>query len=392
MTNAIERRIKLTYIVSMNVRWLHLEWMCDRLDRERFDVSFVLVCIDGRTPYLQSYLEQRQIPFRRINCRVRSLSILRTIREIFHYCRREKIDIVHTHIYFASLVGLLASFFARVPVRINTRHHLLQNHGTPAIWLDRMTHALATRVIATSHLVRRVLVEREGASARKMSLIHLGIDLDKFRNIPEDQIAEMRRRYNPRGASPVIGIIARHLESKGIQYVIPAFRRLLERYPSARLVLAFAIGPYHDKIREALSYLPEDKYVQIEFEANVFALYQLFDICVHVPIGEELETFCLIYLEALAAGIPSIFTLSGVGREFLVHRKNCWLVDHKDSDQIYEGMVELLEDRTLREALIRAGHRSVNDAFNLQRMVRATEELYVECFNETSRKGMPNHG
>lgn len=370
-------RIRLVYIVSIHVRWHHLEWMCEGLDRDRFEISFILVCINGRTPHMQSFLEEQGIPYERIDCRLNPWSVASTIAAIARSCRRERVDLVHTHIYFASLVGLLGAALARVPVRLNTRHHLLQNHGKPTIWLDRMTNALATGVIATSELVRRVLIERERAAPRKVHLIHLGIDLSQFRDVENERVARLARKYGSEGQGPVVGVVARHIESKGVQYAVPAFRRLLDDEPSAFLVLAFAVGPYREKIREQLAGIPADRYVEIEFEADVFALYQLFDLCVHVPTGEELETFGLVYLEALAAGIPSIFTLSGVGPEFLRHRQNAWVVKHESSEEIYQGMVALLADAELRRHLVRQGHASVDEAFSVDRMVRETQNLYL---------------
>lgn len=372
-----QRKIRLLYISSINIRWTHLEWVCQSLHRDKFDLSFLLLSLVDKPPYIEPLLAAWGIPFRRIECRLKPMDILRTVREIYRHCRRNRPEVVHTHIFFASLVGLLGALLARVPVRINTRHHASMNHGTSFQWLDRLTNVLATHIVVTCRVLEDVLL-REGASPKKLRLIPLGIDLAKFTGADANQVTELAGKYNPAGAAPVIGVIARFIPQKGVQYVIPAFKRLLEVFPSAYLVLAYAQGPYLQAIEELLAEIPPERYIRIAFEENVFALYRMFDVFIHVPTGLEEESFGLTYVEALAAGAPSIFTPSGVGPEFLVHGRNAWMVDYKNPDQIYEGVVRLLEDPALRETLKREGRASVDPRFDHVRMVKDLESLYIE--------------
>ncbi len=377
MSASPARRIRLTFIVSIEVRWLHLEWLCRELDRELFDISFILVCYRERTPYLQSFLTEHRIPYRRIDCEIGPLSLAKAVGQVRRYCHQEKIEIVSTHMFLADMVGLLGAYLARVPVRINTHHHHIRHRSRPKIWLNRMVKTLSTRIITASRHAQDDLLTASAAAAGRSILIPFGIDLDRFRTIATERVERLRRRYLPEGGAPVVGVIARYLEWKGIQYVIPAFRRLLDDYPSAVLLLANARGPYRPQIRKALDDLPRDRYREIEFEEDIFALYQLFDVYVHAPIGVNFETFGRIYVEALAAGVPTIFTLSGVGPEFLAHRENTWLVKHKDSDAIYQGLQALLGNETLCESLVREGRRSVEERFCLRGMIRATTDLYL---------------
>jgi glycosyltransferase involved in cell wall biosynthesis len=376
-----DRKLRLLLISSTNVRWMHLEWMCEELNRDRFDVSFLLISLWKRPPHFESYLRERGIPFQRIDCRLRPLDILRTLRTVIRRCRRERIDIVHTHIFFASLMGLVGSFLAGVPVRINTRHHASMNHGNWFYWLDRLKNLVATHIVATCKVLERVLLA-EHVPPSKIRRIPLGINLRQFYDVSEEDVRALSRKYNPAQAWPVIGVIARWIEPKGIQYIIPAFKRLLEVYPNAYLVLTYTLGPFNEVLDEQLSTLPADRYVKIEFELNVYALYRTFDIFVHTPIDEEAESFGLTYLEALAAGVPSIFTPAGVAPEVLEDKKNAWVIGFRDSDQIYEGMVKLLGDPALRESLSRAGRSAVDPAFSHVHMVRAIEQLYLESYRE----------
>ena len=83
-------------------------------------------------------------------------------------------------------------------------------------------------------------------------------------------------------------------------------------------------------------------------------------------------------MEALAAGVPSVFTLSGVAAEFIEHKKNAWVVDFAQPDQIYHGMNTLLKDAGLRQRLIHQGQASVRALFTLQSMISKLQSLYDE--------------
>ena len=145
--------------------------------------------------------------------------------------------------------------------------------------------------------------------------------------------------------------------------------------PTAHLILANATGPYSSTIQNKLSAIPEEAYTEITFEQDIPALYKLFDIYVHVPIAKHLEAFGQTYVEALASGVPSIFTLSGIACEFIQHEYNALVVDYKSSDAIFEAMTRLNSEPELRTKLINNGKTSVRQ-FDLPRFISKLEKLY----------------
>jgi glycosyltransferase involved in cell wall biosynthesis len=114
----------------------------------------------------------------------------------------------------------------------------------------------------------------------------------------------------------------------------------------------------------------------IEFEKDLYSLYQLFDVYVHVPVDECAEAFGQTYVEALAAGIPSVFTLSGVAREFVKNEKNALVVPFKDTNAIYESIVRLLDNNHLAEQLSVQGKEDVNQLFVIDKMMNSLFLLY----------------
>ena len=187
---------------------------------------------------------------------------------------------------------------------------------------------------------------------------------------------DVKDRYRLNDCFPVVGVISRFTEWKGVQYIIPAFKKLLSTYPNAVLLLFGADGDYKKEIVELLEALPEKNFRQVSFEKDVAAAYHVMDIFVHVPIDNHSEAFGQTYVEALAAGVPSVFTLSGIAPDFVVDQKNALVVPYKNSEAIYQAMLKILQEKTLQEGLRIEGYKAVNDKYDLGRMIRELELLY----------------
>jgi glycosyltransferase involved in cell wall biosynthesis len=215
----------------------------------------------------------------------------------------------------------------------------------------------------------------EGVSPKKIYLIHHGFDLPFFYTISADRQKQVQQKYNPDNRHPVIGVVSRYTRWKGIIYIINAFTKLLEKHPEALLVLANAKG--EDKeIQDAIKKLPEKNYVEIVFENDNAALFKMFDVFVHVPIDAEIEAFGQIYIEALAVGVPCVFTLSGVSREFVKDGENALVVDFHNEEQIYHAVDRILEDADLRNKLVENGKKSIEKNFSLQLFIEKLETIY----------------
>jgi glycosyltransferase involved in cell wall biosynthesis len=323
-------------------------------------------------------LTQESVPFFEISDdRYRSW-FLKWIR-IFRLLLSLKPDVVHTHLWRANLLGLSAAWIGLIKKRIYTRHHALVHYKEfkKGRIGDLLCNFWATDIIAISKNVQNILTVRDHASPRKIKIIHHGFDLSYFQEIGKDRILSLKAKYHFDNAEPIIGVIARYQEWKGIQHIIPAFEKLLEDYPRAHLVLANAHGSFKTQIQNALSRLPNNNYTEIGFESDLAALYQIFSAYVHVPIDSESEAFGQTYVESLASGVPSVFTMSGVAPEFIVDKKNALVAEFQDSESIYNSLKKLLTDKNLRDRVVTDGKESVKK-FSLEHMVRALENLYSQ--------------
>lgn len=368
--------IKISYIISDINKAVAFEWIAEALDKEKFDISFII--LNPFKANLEIYLRSAGFTVYHIQCRGKrdwpqaSYSTYKLLREI-------RPQVVHCHLLQANIIGLISARMAGIKKRIYTRHHSSLHHVyfRKGIWWDRLANVLATDIIAISGVVKQILVEWEKADERKVISIAHGFKLEAFHNIEIQAVEAFKKRYDIEGQGPVIGVISRFTIWKGIQYIIPAFQKLLLTHPGAVLLLLNAQGDYEHHILKQLKAIPASSYRIIKFETDIAAAYKSMDIFVHVPIDEHSEAFGQIYVEALASKVPSIFTMSGIAPDFVVDRENALVVAHKDSDKIHQAILELTQDADLKVKLKENGHKCVQEKFALHVMIQKLEDLYA---------------
>lgn len=369
--------MNVCYIISDIQKALAFEWIAASLPTAGWSISFIL--LNPGESDLEKHLQEKNFLVVRVKCSGKKdwpAAIWKVSRQL----RIWKPDIVHCHLIQGTLIGLTSARLAGIRHRIYTRHHSSLHHVyfRKGIMWDKLSNRLATRIVAISGVVRHILTEWERVPAEKVTLIPHGFRMNDFTpRLGESD--KWKVKYWLETKAPVIGVVARFTEWKGIQYTIQAFRKFIEKVPGAVLLLFNPEGDYANSLHRALDELPRDSYQIIEFEADMSSVYGAMDFFIHVPVDEHSEAFGQIYVEALAAGVPSIFTLSGIAPEFIRHEENALVVPFRDSDAIYEAMVRLWENTGLRDRLSANGPASVKEKFDLPIMIHALDNLYRQC-------------
>lgn len=367
---------KVTYIISDINKALAFEWIAEKIDRSSVDLSFILIIQSASE--LEGYLKELNIPVTCFYYKSKK-DFLSILPRIYLSLKKLKPDAVHCHLLYGSLLGLTAAWLAGIKIRVYTRHHSDFHHRYfPAgIKWDKWCNILSTRVVAPSGAVKDVLIEMEGVVPDRITIIPHGFNLDYFRYPDQRFVKGLREKYSVSDQYPVIGVISRFTELKGIHYIVPAYRQLLKAHPGSLILFFNASGDYEPAIRELLKTIPEANYKLVSFENDLASIYQLFDIFIQVSVDTRIESFGQTYVEALAAGIPSIFTLSGIAADFIVDDENALVVPFKDSGKIYDAMIKLIANPDLKRRLAENGLESVKDRFALQKMLCELLKLYV---------------
>lgn len=370
-------KTKVTYILSNIDKAIAFEWIIEYINKEKIELNFISIGKNENT-FLNNFCKLHQIPFYHVNYQSKK-DIASATLKVFKILKKTRPNVVHAHLFEAGLIGITAAYFARIKKRIYTRHYATQHHeyAPSGVKYDNIINKLSTDIVAISKNVEDVLINMENVQPKKITLIHHGFLLDEFTNVSNERINKLKEKYQIQ-QKYVVGVVSRYLHLKGIQYIIPAFKKLLETKPNAHLVLANAKGEYKNEVKKLLATLPENTFTEIEFEGDNAALFKCFDVFLHVPINPKIEAFGQIYVESLAADVPSIFTLSGVATEFIVNRKNAIVVDFNSSEEIYNAIIELISNESLKNKIIENGRKDIEEYFSLSLMIKKLEKIYLQ--------------
>ncbi|MGF7078359.1 glycosyltransferase family 4 protein [Mucilaginibacter sp. UYCu711] len=355
---------------------LGIEWITIGLVNNGFKLSFIL--INKNESEMEQFLVKINIPVHRMSYKSKMEAPV-FLYKVYRKIKSANPDIVHTNLRDADVYGQTAAFICGIKKRIYTRHSSTFNHlyHKNSVKIDKLINSLVTDIISISEVTSRVLINMEGVPPNKITLIHHGFDLDGFDTISADRINLIKSKYKFPDGAVIVGVISRYTIWKGYQYIIPAFAKLKQKVPNAHFVFANTVGEYLPEIKKMLSeFLPSDSYTEIRFESDIQALYRLFNLYIHVPIDDTVEAFGQTYIEALASGVPSVFTLSGVANEFIVNEKNALVVDYKNSEQIFLAAERIINDADLRQKLIFNGKQDVKQ-FSLDLFIKKTIDLYL---------------
>lgn len=367
---------KITYIISKINKALAFEWIAEAFKNTEIQLSFIL--LNNTETELERYLISQNVPVKRIFFQSKKDIPLATLKT-YLTLKKWKPDVVHCHLFEASIIGLYAAKWARISKRIYTRHHFLYHweENPKAVKYDIWCNQWATDIVVLTENMGKFLTEKEKANPKKIHFIPHGFKLDIWQNINYELVKSLKIKYNPQNQYPVIGVIARWVEEKGVHYIVPAFEQLLKDYPDAKLLLANAKGIFKPQIDALLQNIPQKNYQTIDFEPDIAGLYHIFDIYVHVPIGTDKEPFGQTYIEALLTKKPCVFTLSGIANSFIEHEKNALVVPYKDSKAIYLACKRLLQEPEFAKQIAENGYHQVKELFSLEKMIQNLKNIYV---------------
>jgi starch synthase len=310
-------------------------------------------------------------------------------------------DVVHSHTWYATLAGHLASLTWDVP-HVTTAHSLeplrpwkaeqLGGGYALSCFCERVGVEGAAAVIAVSEGMRGdVLRCYPSVDERRVHVIHNGIDAGVYR--PERDPATLRR-YGIDGARPYAVFVGRITRQKGVAHLLRAVRHL---GPDAQVVLLAGTPDTPDIAAEVAQlageardrraglvmvegFLPREDVVHVLSGATVFVCPSIY------------EPFGLVNLEAMACGTAVVASRVGGIPEVVVDGETGYLVDYAAdrAGEFERGLArridELLADPARAAALGEAGRRRVLDRFSWPVIADRTVDLYERVRAEHRRE------
>jgi glycosyltransferase involved in cell wall biosynthesis len=322
---------------------------------------------DGLARFIEEGIIYVPIPIR--TKQEASPKIILSMFKLSALIKKNKIDIVHSNTRTTQVLGCLLSRFCKVP-HISTCHGFFKKR-----FFRKVFPCWGQKVIAISEPVKEHLSGDFKVDAKNIVVIHNGIDVDKFKSQNVKCKTEIKKAFGL-GDGSVIGIVARLSDVKGHIYLIQAMRDVLDKIPNAQLLIV-GEGKMKEELVKLVKSLDIGKSVFFIPEVNdTKDVLSVMDLFVMPSLKEGLG---LALMEAMASGLCVIATAVGGIKSLIQDGYNGLLVRPKDAQQLSEAISALLRDGQKREYLGRNAQNFIRQNFPLEKMVRETEEVYLEC-------------
>jgi glycosyltransferase involved in cell wall biosynthesis len=352
------------------------------LDRTRFDLH---VC--ALRPWSESQVKRHLlalgIPVTELN--QRTAYDIPALLALGSYIRRHRIDIVHTHLLAADIMGRVAGFLTGRPVVSTIHNNRMDLDEEPARrqWMERLTaHWMCRRLVVVSSLLREEITAWFGLPRNKVITIANGVDTERFWRGPDFDRAAVKRELLG-GEYPMVTNVARMVPQKAQNFLIQAAAIVAKTRPDVRFVMLGG-GPLQaDLEAQARECGVEQQVVFAGFRSDVPDVLAASEVFVLSSLWEGMP---VALLEAMAAGCAAVCTdVGGVG-QVLQHEQTGLLVTPGDAEALAAALLRCLDDPAYARQLATTGQEWVTREYGMRAWVRKWEVLYLHELRQKRKR------
>lgn len=295
-----------------------------------------------------------------------------TVLRLARYLRRSRTDLIHAHLPISGVVARLAARLAGIPV-LYTEHNLQERYHPLTRRLNLWTWRLQARVLTVSHSVRDSVIRHAGERI-PLEVLWNGIPVDRYRPEETDRDGMRRRLGNPETAV-VIGTTAVFRPQKRLEDWLQAAALVRSHHPEARFLLV-GDGPLRSELEQLADELGlGDALSWAGLQEDVRPWLAAMDVYLQ---SSDYEGLPVALLEAMAFELPVVATAVGGVPEVVVDGETGRLVPPRQPAALAEATRTLLMDGAIRRRMGREGRRRVCEHFDVVRMQRRLEAVYLE--------------
>lgn len=307
----------------------------------------------GQRPKRLENFKFYSIPFTRT---INPLADIKAIWSIIKVLRNIKPDIIHSHTPKAGLISMLAGRICGIKIRLHTVAGLPQNTArsltkTLLNMTEFITYTCAHKIYFNS--LRQMESQKKAFPIfrNKMQIIlngtSNGIDTNRFR--PIEQNISLLKKYRLDQDVFTWMFIGRVHEDKGINELIEAFVKFEEEYNGkSQLVIVGGIDSVRNSINQTWLKRIQEKSPSISFVGFQSNIPEWLSIANSLIFPSYREGFPNVPLQAACMGIPIIATDINGCNEIIKDGLNGFLVPTRDSNSIYEKMLQIFNSAELR--------------------------------------------
>jgi glycosyltransferase involved in cell wall biosynthesis len=288
------------------------------------------------------------------------------LRRVADVVRRQKIDVVHTHMSRAHAFGILLRMMSGAATVATAHNRYIQLH-----WMFN-DYVIGTSDATTRFHRRLNIVQR-----RTSGTIHCFIDAKRFGRRDEAARREIRSAFGVGRNDVLLGQVGDIIPRKGLLYLVRALPRILQTTPHVKLLVVGdhkGTADYLAQVRrEAEDLGVMDAIRWAGRRRDIPEVLSALDVYVLASLE---ESFPLSILEAMASGLPVVATAVGGIPECVLPGENGYLARPGDPAPLAAAITRLAQSAELRRRLGTTGREQALAEFDVESATPRIEEVY----------------
>lgn len=342
---------------------------------------------EGDMSYLFSNPEKTLLTLPQLKREIAPFADIVCLWKLFRMMRRERPDIVHTHMAKAGALGRLAATFSGVPVKVHTFHgHVFDGYFGPLttrcfLTIERFLAKRSNCLIAVSDHVRQEICQRFHIdSLDRVRIVPLGLDLEPFLRLNGGN-GRLRKELGVSPQTRLVGIVGRLAPIKNHSFFLEIAEVLIKRHGDLHFVIVGG-GEQEDALKRLVREKALSRRVTfLGWRRDLTDIYSDLDLAVLTSCNEGTP---VSLIEAMAAGKPVVATRVGGVPDVVQEGVTGYTVASGDLSAFVEKVERLLDRPDLRQAMGKEGRQWVKERFSKERLLQRMRALYKELLFQTN--------
>ena len=297
-----------------------------------------------------------------------------------------KFDVIHAHDWLVAYsaksikesynIPLISTIHATESGRNSGIHDETQRYINDSEWM--LTYE-SSEVIVNSNYMKNEVQRLFGLPYDKINVIPNGVNLQLFSNVNVDY--DFRRQY-AMDNEKIILYVGRLVYEKGIQNLIAAMPKILDRYHDSKLIIC-GRGGMIDELREQVKYLGIENKVYFAGYCDSKKMQKMYKCADVAVFPSTYEPFGIVAIESMLSGTPTIVSDVGGLNEIIEHGVTGMKSYAGNANSIADSVLSLLFDPKLCANISQNAIKKVKENYNWSKITDSTYYVYQLAIGKT---------
>ena len=292
-------------------------------------------------------------------------------------CRKWRPDIIHAHWPFPhAYIALGAAKLFRIPLVLNF-------HGAELLLIRKKKWVRPLLKFAIGQ-AQAVFANSSFTAGRIMAIRDVNVEWSPYGTTLDEGV----KQHEPHTVSGKFKIlfVGRHIERKGISYLIEAAKYLPKDQFEIRIV---GVGDLTDELKkQAAGVAPESAEIIFTGKlspdalANEYRTANVFTLPAIVDSKGDTEGLGVVLIEAMELGLPVVASNVGGIPDVVIDGISGILVPEKDPEALAKAFKKLASDAGLVRNLLAGAEKHIAACFSWDKIIERQIQAYTRCIKK----------